>query len=312
MGRSPGSGRLNLPFQRASNLADGDTLAASQTRTQPVTTSQRVLRAGARRMARKHLDLHVEGLQHVPRTGPLMLAARHYHHFYDGVALVASLPRPLHIIVGLDWVERSRDRVLMERICAMAGWPVVLRSANLDRLGDRSAYGDDDPQTYQRAALRQSLATLRGGGALVMFPEGYPVIDPQGVTSERASTPLLPFDPGFLRIVDLTQRDGVSRVPIVPVGFDVGPHSATLTDVQADASDADAAPLALTMRIGAPLWLERGDDLVAVACQIEDIVRGLSGLPAHSADAVNDTPAVSPATRVSTDASAAVSIKVGT
>lgn len=273
MGRPTSSGGLNLSTD-ATHAAGRSGPLRSRSRSAPrtVTTSQRVLRAGARRMARRHLDLRVDGLHNIPRSGPLMLAARHYHHLYDGVALVATLPRPLHVIVGLDWVQRSRDRVLMERVCAMAGWPVVLRSDNLARLGGRSAYGDADPQAYQRSALRQSLATLRSGGALVMFPEGYPVVDPQGVTPERASTPLLPFDPGFLRIVDLAQRDRGRRVPILPIGFDWGtPATGT--------PDADDTRHAVTMRIGAPLWLERGDDLAARARQVEDIVRQLSGVP---------------------------------
>ena len=42
-------------------------------------------------------DLTVEGDDYLPRQGPLIVAARHYHHLYDGVALMATVPRPMHI-----------------------------------------------------------------------------------------------------------------------------------------------------------------------------------------------------------------------
>ena len=36
----------------------------------------------------RRVDLQVEGLDHIPATGPVMIAARHYHHLYDGPALI--------------------------------------------------------------------------------------------------------------------------------------------------------------------------------------------------------------------------------
>lgn len=237
------------------------------------TVSQRVLRAGARRIVRSDLRLQVEGLEQVPRRGPLLLAARHYHHLHDGAALVATLNRPIHIVVGLDWVQRTPERALMERVCAMAEWPVVLRRDNLTALAGESAFDPAEQRTYQRRALRQALDILRRGDVLVMFPEGYPVIDPHGVSQRRADADLLPFDPGFLRMAALAQRDGVTQVPIVPVGF------------AADSAAVNRKPYDLTLRFGAPHLLQRSDDLVARAEQIADEVRALSGLAGTPASA---------------------------
>ena len=71
-------------------------------------------------------DVTVVGLDRVPRTGPVLLAARHYHHLLDGAVLVSSLERPVHIVVGLDWAANARERRWMERACKWARYPVIL------------------------------------------------------------------------------------------------------------------------------------------------------------------------------------------
>src|SRR5579875_52933 len=108
------------------------------------------LRAGAQAIAVRRLDLHVEGLEHLPHKGPLLIASRHYHHLYDGCILLAVAPRPLHLLVALDWVTTRRDRGLMEWACRTARWPVVLRAERLQAGG--SAYDAADAGRYLRRA----------------------------------------------------------------------------------------------------------------------------------------------------------------
>ena len=67
---------------------------------------------GACRLAARRIDLRVEGLEHLPATGPAIIAARHFHHFYDGCALVAVVPRPMKILVTLDWVGNAAGQTL--------------------------------------------------------------------------------------------------------------------------------------------------------------------------------------------------------
>ena len=43
------------------------------------------------RAAMSGVDLRVEGLEHLPASGPAIIAARHYHHFYDGAALLTTM-----------------------------------------------------------------------------------------------------------------------------------------------------------------------------------------------------------------------------
>ena len=70
-----------------------------------------------------------------------------------------------------------------------------------------------------RDGYRLSLRLLREGRLLLVFPEGYPAIDPEG---SRKADPegFLPFDAGFLV---LAERAGL-EVPIVPVGLWYAPR----------------------------------------------------------------------------------------
>ena len=117
----------------------------------------------------------VEGLERVPRAGPVLLVARHYHHLLDGAVLVHHLLRPVHIVVGLDWVANARQRRWMERACAWAHYPVILRPATT---GTRGGYDASEVRRYLRSGLRDAAALLRDGRVVLVFPEGYPVVDP--------------------------------------------------------------------------------------------------------------------------------------
>ena len=99
--------------------------------------------------------VHVEGLEHVPGAGPVLIAARHYHHLLDGAVLIARLPRPVHLVVALDWARGAATRRWMERACAAAQWPVILRPAR------SGAYAADDTGRYVRRGLTDAARLLR-------------------------------------------------------------------------------------------------------------------------------------------------------
>src|SRR5215213_1714923 len=86
-------------------------------------------------LAVRRTDLRVEGLEHLPATGPAVLAARHFHHLYDGSALITVVPRPLRILVTLDWLENAVGLRLMRGACRLAHWPIVARSDSQVRQG---------------------------------------------------------------------------------------------------------------------------------------------------------------------------------
>jgi putative membrane protein len=217
-----------------------------------------------------------------------MLAARHYHHLLDGAVLTARVPRPVHILVALDWAENRRQRRWMERACAAARWPVILRPESTGRSG---GYAAAEVGRYLRSGLRDAAALLRDGRVLAIFPEGHPVVDRPAphapnnahrtaaaggvanrtgtVTAEDVQTGVadrsrsasrdadgfLPFAAGFRTVIGLARRAGSEPIAVVPVGFRY---------------EARGRRWRITARFGAPL----ADD--AELATVESAVRELS------------------------------------
>lgn len=159
--------------------------------------------------------VRIEGLEHVPASGPVMLVARHFHHLLDGAVLVRYVPRPLHIVVGLDWTADATQRKWMERACKAAHYPIVLRPATL---GERAGYARSEFVRYSRAALHDASALLSAGRVVLTFPEGYPNVDP-AFARKADDDAFLPFALGYRRMIDWAQRTQGVRVAVVPVGF---------------------------------------------------------------------------------------------
>ena len=215
----------------------------------------RFLHTGSGMLARRRLDLTVEGADRLPRRGPLIIAARHFHHLYDGVALLATVSRPLHILVGLDWLRNPAGKAAMTALCRAARWPVVLRR-------DGSEAGEDaDARRALRRATADSLALLGAGEALLVFPEGYPNIDP-GYTPKQGDDDVLPFQPGFARLAALAARRGI-EAPIVPAGLEY----------------ARGERWRVALRFGEPRMTSSAADVPGVIADVECEVRRLSGLP---------------------------------
>jgi 1-acyl-sn-glycerol-3-phosphate acyltransferase len=179
------------------------------------------MRFGARAIAAGRVAMAVTGLEHIPTDGPVLLVARHYHHLFDGVVLLVSMPRPIHILVTLDWAKNSYARRLMTLAATVARWPVVLRSNALrtcvirDRTGIITAAAI---RRYQRSALSDSVTLLAEGHVLVVFPEGYPNIDPHYTPKTRPEE-WLPFKSGFAAIAAAAERRLETTIPIIPIGF---------------------------------------------------------------------------------------------
>jgi 1-acyl-sn-glycerol-3-phosphate acyltransferase len=196
-------------------------------------------------------------MEHLPATGPAIIAARHFHHFYDGCALVAVVPRPLKILVTLDWMNNAAALRLMRGACQIVNWPVVVRSDARTRYsGVRMA------MRQMLLATRECVNLLRAGQFVLVFPEGYPNIDP-GFTPKTGDDVFLPFQPGFLRFAALAERDGITHVPIVPVGLEY----------------QRGERWRVTVRFGLPVTRLPAVDIRDQVTAIEAEVRRLSGLP---------------------------------
>jgi 1-acyl-sn-glycerol-3-phosphate acyltransferase len=178
--------------------------------------THQTMRLVACALAAGRLQLEVKGLRHIPKHGPVLLVARHYHHLFDGVALLLSIPRPIHILVTMDWVRSGYGHALMKLATTIARWPVVVRSDA--RRADEKVSSAADIIRYQRNAFSDSVTLLAEGGILVVFPEGYPNIDPH-YTPKTKPEEFLPFRSGFAAIAAAAEKRLGAKVPIVPGGF---------------------------------------------------------------------------------------------
>lgn len=216
----------------------------------------RSMRALSQALVSRRLDLTVEGLEHLPHSGPAIIAARHYHHLYDGAALLATIPRPVRVLVASDWAASGPRRAGLEAACKAAGWPVVQRAGRGNPERPATATGD---QRHLLRAVRQSVDILASGGLLLVFPEGYPNIDP-GYTAKTGPDRFLPFEPGFARIAAITARRTGQPLPVIPAGFHYQP----------------GPPWQATLRFGPPVAIAANADLTPLIHAIEHDVRRLS------------------------------------
>lgn len=108
----------------------------------------RLARVLGHALARALFRLRLEGLEHVPPAGPVLLAANH-SAFLDGPLVFLLAPRPTVLLTKSEVFVHVGARTL--------GWlgliPVHRGAAD-------------------RAALRAGLEVLARGGALGVFPEG--------------------------------------------------------------------------------------------------------------------------------------------
>jgi putative membrane protein len=170
----------------------------------------RSMHAASKLLVNRRLDLTVDGREFIPPTGPAIIAARHYHHLYDGCVLLSVIPRPTSILVTLDWVKQPLGKRVMESLCRAARWPIVPRRDQGERNDGRAGRG-------LHKAIRQSLALMEEERVLVVCPEAYPNIDP-GYTPKGDADSFLPFEPGFVRLASMAASRGLAA-PIIPAGF---------------------------------------------------------------------------------------------
>lgn len=171
-------------------------------------------------LSRRKVTIEAEGLEHIPTSGPTMIAVRHFHWFYDGYTVVRTMRRQLHTVVALDWMRSSSLRLVTEFACSLADWPVVLRSEQFRQHAEEVHWAFDANETrqYLRRGILNAVRILRASSVLVIFPEGYPNIDIHA-TPKADLVSFLPFRPGFVKMAEMAERDRQTQVAIIPTGL---------------------------------------------------------------------------------------------
>ena len=141
----------------------------------------RLLREPVRALLERAFDLTVEGAEHIPASGPYIIAANH-HNYLDGVVLAVAVKQPIRFLV----------------------MPRVYRATPLHPFLHRHL--GSIPITLERpdvGALRRALTALEDRGVVGIFPEG-----PFSVRGR--------LEPGLHGVAMLALRSGA---PVVPAGI---------------------------------------------------------------------------------------------
>lgn len=141
------------------------------------------LRSVVRPILRRFFDFQVSGLEHIPRSGPFIVAANHANYL-DGVVLGAALPRKIVFLVMPRVYRATPLHPLFHR--HIGSIPIELARP--------------DP-----GAIRHTLRVLDEGSVVGIFPEG-----PLG----RAGR-LVRFQPGIALVA---LRSGVPVLPAAITG----------------------------------------------------------------------------------------------
>ena len=159
-------------------------------------TGAGLIRALARAVVRLFYHrVDIVGAERVPRSGPLVIVANHRNALIDPLILIATLPRALRPLAKAPLFRHP----LLAPFLHLAGALPVHRRADP---------GSDPAQNA--AMFRTVAASLRDGGAILLFPEGV----------SQAEPVLMPLRTGVARIVLGTEgQTGASPPTLLPVGL---------------------------------------------------------------------------------------------
>jgi carboxylesterase len=176
-------------------------------------------------------ELEVEGAEHVPPHGGVILASNH-QSWLDVQVLAAACPRRVHFIAKSEFES----------------WPVLRHLVRLSESVFVRRGGDD-------AALESIAEALRQGWAIAIYPEGT-IPGEEGIP-RHAVDPATGLLPGHTGVARLALRAGV---PIIPVGVS-GTGRALPPEVYPRLEVLRLpAPTPIRIRFGRPLSLDEHRD----------------------------------------------------
>jgi 1-acyl-sn-glycerol-3-phosphate acyltransferase len=149
-------------------------------------------------------EVEVVGLEHLPDTGPVLLASNHPNALVDALVVGCTLRRPVTLTAKATLLENPVTRALLR----VAGVVPLRRASDASRAGGGRDGGLDPARNAD--AFAAVLDVLEAGGIVLIFPEGKSHSDPA----------LAPLKTGLARIATMARVERrLPSVPIVPVGL---------------------------------------------------------------------------------------------
>ncbi|MBA3670416.1 MAG: 1-acyl-sn-glycerol-3-phosphate acyltransferase [Gemmatimonadaceae bacterium] len=159
------------------------------------------LRAAARVALRWHYsDILVQGAEHVPLRGPVIVAANHPNALVDALLVSVTLARRVRLTAKATLFEHS----LLAPLLRLVG-VVPLHRAKDGRAAKQSAV----PVERNAEAFRVVVSVLRAQGVVLVFPEGI----------SHDAPALAPLRTGAARMALEAAAAGIEGVCLLPMGL---------------------------------------------------------------------------------------------
>jgi 1-acyl-sn-glycerol-3-phosphate acyltransferase len=165
-----------------------------------------------------YASIQTRGLDRIPASGPIILAASHHNALVDALIAVCVSPRRLTLTAKATLMEN----VFIAWLLSLVG-VVPLRRASDERKKSTSAILH---ASRNADAFKSLLDVLERGGTILIFPEGKSHSEPS----------LAPLKTGVARIaLDARDTRGIKGIQIVPLGVNFenkgDPGTAVLAEV---------------------------------------------------------------------------------
>jgi 1-acyl-sn-glycerol-3-phosphate acyltransferase len=148
-----------------------------------------LLRPVVHAVSRAVWHVRFRGVEHIPRSGGVVIAANH-QTYVDPFWITVPVRRPIRY---LAWSEAFKWPLAGRALEILGAWPVVIERGN-------------------PSAHRRSLSWLRGGGAVMIFPEGGRATGSGAMARFKSGAARLALEAG-VPVLPVTVRGGHAAWP---------------------------------------------------------------------------------------------------
>lgn len=115
-----------------------------------------------RSLAAHYLQIKGNGLNTIPKSGPLMVAATHPNSFLDAIIIASLIDRPLHFLARSDVFRAKWADYILRKLNLIPIYRLQEGHENLNR---------------NDITFKECYSILEEGGAILIFVEGVSLID---------------------------------------------------------------------------------------------------------------------------------------